>query len=153
MKDALNDFGTITLTGSASAVILSSDVIDFGPIDGRASAQTHRTGEQHDSTVVFALSINAAAAITAIKLQHSDDNSTFADLLAGPAIAAATKAGDAPSARSALAISGLPTELPRQCTSGARSRNSEKSRANAPGVRSAWEQLFFSVKDPSPVIV
>lgn len=43
MRDTLNSFGTISLSGTAQVV--SSDVLDFGPIDERASMQTHRTGE------------------------------------------------------------------------------------------------------------
>jgi hypothetical protein len=86
MRDKLNDFGTITLSGSGA--VASSNVIDFGPIDERASFNTHRTGEQHDSTVVIKAStdISATYAVTAPKIQHSDDNTTFADLVTGPDI-------------------------------------------------------------------
>jgi hypothetical protein len=89
----MNDFGTIALSGTAQVV--SANVIDFGVIDERASARTHRTGEQHDSTVVFSLNANLGAIelIKTPKLQHSDDNSTFTDLVTGPDIAAGAKAG------------------------------------------------------------
>jgi hypothetical protein len=91
MRDLLNDFGTISL--SSTAETKSTNVIDFGPIDERAAMQTHRTGEQHDSTVVFALTADATAAVNAPKLQHSDDNATFEDLVIGPAIPATAKSG------------------------------------------------------------
>jgi hypothetical protein len=92
-RDSMNDFGTIALTGSAQVV--SGNVIDFGVIDDRASASTHRTGEQHDSTVVFSLAgaLAATDSVSAPKLQHSDDNSAFTDLVTGPAIAAGAKKG------------------------------------------------------------
>jgi hypothetical protein len=47
--------------------------------------QSHRTGEQHECTVVF----HASAAITGSvtpKLQDSADGSTFADLVTGQAV-------------------------------------------------------------------
>jgi hypothetical protein len=91
MRDKLNDFGTMALT--ASGVVASFNVIDFGPIDERASFATHRTGEQHDSTVVIRASVALAAKVTAPKIQDSDDNSTFTDLAIGPDIAAGSPAG------------------------------------------------------------
>jgi hypothetical protein len=91
MRDVLNDFGTITLTGSAT--VASSNVIDFGPIDQRASATAHQTGEQHDSRVVIQTAAAVTTAVTQPKLQHSDDNSTFADLVIGPGFAAGSAAG------------------------------------------------------------
>jgi hypothetical protein len=89
MRDLLNDFGT---AAQASAMTLSN-VLDFGPIDPRARMQSHRTGAQHDSTVVAQIDLAVAAAVTGIKLQDSDDNSAFADLLALPDIPAAAPAG------------------------------------------------------------
>jgi hypothetical protein len=43
--------------------------------------------------VVFSIDGTLAAAVTGVKLQDSDDNSTFADLLAGPNIPSGSGAG------------------------------------------------------------
>jgi hypothetical protein len=78
MRDALNDFGTVSTTDSTNH-------IDFGPVDERASFDGHRTGAQHDSTVVFSASAALTAALGVI-LQDSDDNTTFANLVTGPSV-------------------------------------------------------------------
>jgi len=78
MTDYLNRFGTVTNTGS-------TNVLDFAAIDPRAAMQNHRTGEQHESTVVFHAAANITGSVTP-KLQDSDDNSTFADLVTGQAV-------------------------------------------------------------------
>jgi hypothetical protein len=92
MRDALNDLGSAVLTGHASNPVYLDNVIDFGPIDARAQARTHRTGEQHDSTVILSTSAALAAAL-AVNLQHSDDNSTFTDLVTPAPVASGTPAG------------------------------------------------------------
>jgi hypothetical protein len=79
MTDYNSRFGTVTNTGS-------DNVLDFEAIDDRAAMQSHRTGEQHDSTVVFFAASDITGSVTP-KLQHSDDNTTFADLVTGTAIA------------------------------------------------------------------
>jgi hypothetical protein len=79
MTDYLNRFGAVTNTGSAN-------VLDFEAIDPRAAMQSHRTGEQHDSTVVFHAEADITGSVTP-KLQHSDDNATFTDLVTGAAVA------------------------------------------------------------------
>jgi hypothetical protein len=78
MTDFLSRFGTVTNTGS-------DNVLDFSEIDGRAAMQSHRTGEQHDSTVVFYAEQDITGNVTP-KLQDSDDNSTFTDLVTGQAV-------------------------------------------------------------------
>jgi hypothetical protein len=93
MRDALNNFGTIALAGGTTTVVLPN-IIDFGPIDDRSPLTSHRTGAQHDATVVFAIDGDLSAAATGIKLGHSDDNSTFTDLVTAPNFAAAARAGD-----------------------------------------------------------
>jgi hypothetical protein len=92
MRDALNDFGSVSQT---TGTLNFPNVLDFGPIDARAPMQSNRTGEQHDCTAVFQIDTDLTVAFTAIKLQHSDDNSTFTDLFIAPVPFAATaKAGD-----------------------------------------------------------
>ena len=78
MTDYKSRFGTVTNTGS-------DNVLDFESIDPRAAMQSHRTGEQHESTVVFHAAQDVTGSVTP-KLQDSDDNATFADLVVGPAI-------------------------------------------------------------------
>jgi hypothetical protein len=78
MTDYLGRFGAVTNTGSAN-------VLDFGAIDERAAMQSHRTGEQHETTVVFHTSANVTGSVTPI-LQDSEDNSTFNALVTGQAV-------------------------------------------------------------------
>lgn len=78
MTDFLGRFGTVATTGS-------TNVLDFGAIDERAAMQSHRTGEQHEITVVFHTSAAITGAVTP-KIQDSDDNSTFTDLVTGQAV-------------------------------------------------------------------
>jgi len=78
MTDYKSRFGTVTNTGS-------ENVLDFEAIDPRAAMQSHRTGEQHESTVVFYAEADITGSVTP-KLQHSDDNNTFTDLVTGTAI-------------------------------------------------------------------
>ncbi|MDR2095880.1 MAG: hypothetical protein LBP76_10250 [Treponema sp.] len=78
MTDFLSRFGAVTNTGS-------ENTLDFGPIDGRAAMQSHRTGEQHEAAVVFHAAANITGAVTP-KLQDSDDNTTFTDLVTGQAV-------------------------------------------------------------------
>jgi hypothetical protein len=81
MRDERSILGTITPTGAA-AVTPSTNVLDFGEIDDRSIfGKYHRTGEQHDSTVVFSSAVKLTAAVTGMRLQDSDDNTTFADVL------------------------------------------------------------------------
>jgi hypothetical protein len=78
MTDYNSRFGTVTNTGS-------DNVLDFEAIDPRAAMQNHRTGEQHEATVVFYAASDITGNVTP-KLQHSDDNVTFTDLVTGTAI-------------------------------------------------------------------
>jgi hypothetical protein len=78
MTDYLSRFGSVTNTGS-------TNVLDFGSIDPRAAMQSHRTGEQHEATVVFHAEQDITGSVTP-KLQDSDDNSTFTDLVVGQAV-------------------------------------------------------------------
>jgi hypothetical protein len=78
MTDYLSRFGSVTNTGSAN-------VLDFGTIDERAAMQSHRTGEQHEATVVFHAAANITGAVTP-KLQDSADNSAWTDLVTGQAV-------------------------------------------------------------------
>lgn len=78
MTDYKSRFGTVTNTGS-------ENVLDFEAIDPRAAMQNHRTGEQHEATVVFFAEADITGSVTP-KLQHSDDNSTFTDLVTGSVI-------------------------------------------------------------------
>jgi len=73
MTDFLSRFGTVTNNGS-------QNVLDFAEIDGRAAMQSHRTGEQHDSTVVFYAEQDITGSVTP-KLQDSDDGTNFTDLV------------------------------------------------------------------------
>jgi hypothetical protein len=87
MTDYLTNFGALTAAGSAN-------VLDFGEIDARAAMQNHRTGEQHEMTVVFRNAVNIANTITVtVKLQDSADNSTFTDLVTAQPVVG-PKAGD-----------------------------------------------------------
>ena len=80
MTDYLTNFGAVTASGSAN-------VLDFGGIDTRAAMRNHRTGEQHEMTVVFRAAADIASTITVtVKLQDSADNSTFTDLVVGQAV-------------------------------------------------------------------
>jgi hypothetical protein len=92
MIDAMNSFGSIALTGTS---VTLPNVINFGQVDPRESKLKgkHRTGEQHDSTVVFNIDADSAAAISVMKLQHSDDGSTFTDLMTGTPTGTNNKAG------------------------------------------------------------
>jgi hypothetical protein len=81
MTDYLSNFGAVSGSGSAN-------VLDFGPIDSQAAMRNHRTGEQHEATVVFRAAANIAGTITVtVKLQDSANNSTFTDLVVGQAVA------------------------------------------------------------------
>jgi len=75
MTDFLSRFGAVTNTGS-------DNTLDFEAIDKRAAMQSHRTGEQHDSTVVFFAKTDITGSVTP-KLQDSADGTTFADLVTG----------------------------------------------------------------------
>jgi hypothetical protein len=85
MTDYLSKFGTVTNTGSANT-------LDFQEIDNRAAMQSHRTGEQHESTVVFFAEHDITGSVTP-KLQDSEDNASFTDLVTGQAVAS-PKAGN-----------------------------------------------------------
>jgi len=78
MTDYKSRFGTVTDTGS-------ENVLDFENIDPRAAMQSHRTGEQPESTVVFYAEQDITGSVTP-KLQESDDNTTFTDLVTGQAV-------------------------------------------------------------------
>jgi hypothetical protein len=65
MTDYLGRFGATTNTGS-------ENMLDFGAIDSRAAMQSHRTGEQHEATVVFHTSADITGTVTP-KLQDTDD--------------------------------------------------------------------------------
>jgi hypothetical protein len=78
MTDFLSRFGAVTTTGS-------DNVLDFSAIDPRAAMQSHRTGEQHEATVVFYAAQDITGTVTP-KLQHSDDNSAFTDLVTGQSV-------------------------------------------------------------------
>jgi hypothetical protein len=78
MTDYLSRFGTVTNTGS-------DNVLDFGTIDPNAAMQSHRTGEQHEATVVFHAAQNITGSVTP-KLQDSVDNVAFTDLVVGQAV-------------------------------------------------------------------
>jgi len=78
MTDYNSRFGTVTNTGS-------ENVLDFEAIDPRAAMQSHRTGEQHEATVVFHAEQDITGSVTP-KLQDSDDNTTFTDLVTGQAV-------------------------------------------------------------------
>jgi hypothetical protein len=78
MTDYLSRFGTVTNNGS-------ENVLDFEAIDPRAAMQSHRTGEQHESTVVFYAAQDITGSVTP-KLQDSADGTAFADLVAGQSV-------------------------------------------------------------------
>jgi hypothetical protein len=79
MTDYKSRFGAVTNAGS-------DNVLDFEAIDPRAAMQSHRTGEQHESTVVFHAAADINGSVTP-KLQDSSDNATFTDLVTGSAVA------------------------------------------------------------------
>jgi hypothetical protein len=83
MTDYLGRFGAVTNTGSAN-------ILDFESIDPRAAMQNHRTGEQHEATVVFHTIANITGSVTP-KLQDCSDISAsspvWTDLLVGQAVA------------------------------------------------------------------
>jgi len=78
MTDFRSRFGTVTNNGS-------ENVLDFEAIDPRAAMQSHRTGEQPESTVVFFAEAKITGSVTP-KLQDSADNQNFTDLVVAPAI-------------------------------------------------------------------
>jgi hypothetical protein len=78
MTDYNCRFGTVTENGS-------DNVLDFQAIDPRAAMQSHRTGEQNEATVVFYAEADITGSVTP-KLQHSDDNAAFTDLVTGAAV-------------------------------------------------------------------
>jgi hypothetical protein len=82
MTDFLNRFGVITGTLATT----SENTLDFGDIDDRAAMRSHRTGEASEETVVFSASGVGAAVSVTVKLQDSDDDSTFTDLVSGQAV-------------------------------------------------------------------
>jgi hypothetical protein len=75
MTDYMSRFGTVTNTGS-------ENTLDFEAVDPRAAMQSHRTGEQHESTVVFHAAADITGSVTP-KLQDSDDGESFTDLVTG----------------------------------------------------------------------
>jgi len=76
MTDFLNRFGVVVAGNS-------DNTLDFEAIDSRAAMQTHRTGEQHDSTVVFHIGADFSGNVTP-KLIHCDTaDGTFTDLVVG----------------------------------------------------------------------
>ena len=82
MTDYLNRFGAI----SATTPFASANTLDFAPIDAKAAMQSHRTGEQHDSTVVFYAAADVTGSVTP-KLQHADTSEgTYTDLVVGEAV-------------------------------------------------------------------
>ena len=79
MTDYLNRFGTVTNQGS-------TNTLDFEAIDPRAAMQTHRTGEKHESTVVFHIASDFTGTVTP-KLIHCDTpDGTFTDLTVGETV-------------------------------------------------------------------
>jgi hypothetical protein len=81
MTDYLGRFGAVTNTGSANT-------FDFESIDPRAAMQSHRTGEQHEATVVFHTIADITGSVTP-KLQDTADISgtpTWTDLVTGQAV-------------------------------------------------------------------
>jgi len=84
MTDFKSRFGTVTNTGS-------DNVLDFEAIDPRAAIQSHRTGEQHEATVVFHTAqditgANSTPIVVTPKLQDSADGTTFTDLVVGQGV-------------------------------------------------------------------
>ena len=78
MTDFLSRFGSVSNTGS-------DNILDFDEIDGRAAMQSHRTGEQHECSVVFHAEQNVTGSVTP-KLQDSDSGTTFTDLVTGQTV-------------------------------------------------------------------
>jgi hypothetical protein len=81
MTDYLSRFGNVTNTGS-------ENVLDFAAIDERAAMQSHRTGEQHEATVVFHTSADITGSVTP-KLQDTGDISgtpVWTDLVTAQAV-------------------------------------------------------------------
>jgi len=78
MTDNNCRFGKVSDTGS-------ENVLDFDTIDQRAAMQSHRTGEQHEATVVFYAETDITGSVTP-KLEHSDDNVTFTNLVTGASV-------------------------------------------------------------------
>jgi len=86
MKDGLLDFGSMTLATKTTAVY--SQALDFGAFSAYTN---HTTGmdKPMDLVVLAATDFNAADTV-AITIQDSADDSTFADLISGPTVAAPT---------------------------------------------------------------
>jgi len=79
MTDFLNRFGVTTNQGS-------ENILDFNAIDERAAMQSHRTGEQHDSTAVFHIAADFTGNVTP-KLIHCDtEGGTYTDLVVGATV-------------------------------------------------------------------
>jgi len=80
MTDYLNRFGVL---GGSGSIPVSENTLDFEAIDPRAAMQTHRTGEQHDSTCVFFIKADFEGNVTP-KLIHCDTkDGTYTDLVVG----------------------------------------------------------------------
>jgi len=79
MKDALLDFGSMTLATKTTAVY--SQALDFGTLSGFT---THTTGMDKPADIVVrtAVAFNAADNVI-ITVQDSADDSTFLDLYSG----------------------------------------------------------------------
>jgi len=102
MKDALLDFGSMTLAIKTTAVY--SDVLDFGAF---SAFTKHTTGMDKPADVVIRTATNFNAADTvAITIQDSADNDTFVDVVSGPTVAAPTIA-------SGVGILGMPAQHQR----------------------------------------
>jgi hypothetical protein len=79
MTDFLNRFGVTTASGS-------ENTLDFEGIDERAAMQSHRTGEQHDSTAVFRLAADFTGNITPKLIHCQTETGTYTDLVVGQTI-------------------------------------------------------------------
>ena len=86
MKDALLDFGSMTLATKTTAVY--SDVLDFGAFSA-FTKHTMGMDKPMDLVVLAAANFNAADSVI-ITIQDSADNSSYADLISGPTITAPT---------------------------------------------------------------
>jgi hypothetical protein len=85
MKDALLDFGTLSLA-TKDTKVYSSNTLDFGSIDSGSNFTKHTEEPYLTLVVKAAVAFNAADSVQ-ISIQDSADNSSFADLVTGPVIA------------------------------------------------------------------
>jgi len=76
MTDALSRFGIVTTSGS-------TNTLDFETIDTRAAMQTHRTGEQHDSTAAFFIDADFIGNVTPMLIHCDTADGTFTNLVTG----------------------------------------------------------------------